>query len=195
MANQSVSSTIIASSTFTAVIPNAITVSGGSILTVTFSKNLLLYGVNDPGNYQVTAIGGGVPSMVLSAVPIQSVPGVVTGVTLYIYEPTSSSLYLLTVSGLQNADGTPFNASAQWRTATGGPQVTDVEYIPANGSFLLTFSKQMMIDTPLLNPAVYSISGPTVVNILGVRTASANQVVLLTLGVGSGSYSVFVAAP
>ena len=121
--------------------------------------------------------------------------GPVTGATIAIWEPTHNAHYQLDVSGLMAVGGAPYVDSGVWKTVVNGPQLLSVDYEALNGSFLLTFDKVLMIDDPLLNPAVYNIGGPTSVEVVGVRMAGPSKVVLLTVGVGAGSYNVFVASP
>jgi hypothetical protein len=247
-------------------------VSSGTTLTVRFPDGLRLDQVTNPDHYQVDALGGGVPTMVLSAKPIQplrgsfsngailgteltsnlfgfgsvlvspgdyiviqtawqnvtalvvSIPsagvaeldasllvadpmsvtrtmvwqqyGPVTGVTLMIHEPTHRAQYQLSVSGLVDSSGLPFSASVTWTAATEFMNLLSAAFLPAYGTVLVTFSKQLMIDDALLNPAVYDIfGGPTQITVTGVRTVSPTQVMLSTLGFEAGTYVLGVDQP
>lgn len=243
--------------------------SSGTSLTVGFPHGLRLDGVSDTERYRIDALDGGVPTMVLTATPIQvqlasgsggtilgsgttsnqfrlgsspvvsgnyltitgrwqvvtarviSIPSVgvvaldtplvvddpdngnllwvlrsaVTGAALTIHEPSDAKTYRITATNLLEVEGPLFTSSVTWVASVPGPIVVAAEYFVENGNILLTFSEELVNDSELLSPSVYSITGPTAVEVTGVRTASATQVLLSTTIFGTGTYTVNVDQP
>lgn len=60
------------------------------------------------------------------------------------------------------------------------------------GQIVVGFSSALRVENSLLSPTSYSITGPTSVRINSVYTVSASQVLLKTVGVAAGSYTLKV---
>ncbi len=244
--------------------------SDNTVVTVKFPQGLRLDGVSDVANYQIEPLDGGVPVMVLSATPIQSVlatleggvivptgNGVmsnlfnvgsevvlagdyisistawqqgtiarvlsvhseravldanllvadpqngsitwqhlsaVTGVILTVNQPTNEKNYSFTATGLLVSCGSPFSEDmSQFQAVSTAPEILSTTFLPEFGTLLVTFSKDLSSDDTLLDPSSYGISGPTNVQITGLKTASPTQVLLQTNGFGTGTYQLSVA--
>jgi hypothetical protein len=116
----------------------------------------------------------------------------VLGCVLQIEEPTDSQFYRLDVSGLLASDGSPFTQTSYFNANCTGSNLVSARFVEEYGSVLVTFSKDLNIDSGLLEPAVYSITGPSIVQVTRVRTASSNQVVLDAHGFQQGTYVLTV---
>lgn len=115
------------------------------------------------------------------------------GVEIDTNKPTNGKGYTLTVSGLQTTSGSPYSDAQSFTATSPKPQVVSAEQLDA-GQVLVTFSDTMRIDQALLSPNEYEITGPSQVLIKTVQTSTANQVLLTTVGMGSGSYNLEVNA-
>lgn len=70
--------------------------------------------------------------------------------------------------------------------------VDSAELLLSSSIVLVKLSKDLMIDSVLLDPASYSFSGPSAVTILGVFTANSTSVALYVSGIVAGTYIVSV---
>jgi hypothetical protein len=67
-----------------------------------------------------------------------------------------------------------------------------VDFIASNSIVVVNFSEDLIVDSVLLDPASYSFSGPSTVNILRVFTSASSSVALLVSGISSGTYTVSI---
>jgi hypothetical protein len=77
-------------------------------------------------------------------------------------------------------------------THTTSFNVVLASYIVSNGTVLVSFNQALTIDSVLLNPATFSITGPSVVSVSHVYMVNAQTVALITSGIITGSYLVTV---
>jgi hypothetical protein len=117
----------------------------------------------------------------------------VVGFQITTTKQTNGAKYSVNISGLTTSSGLPFSVSDSFTAIASQPSVTNVELLP-EGQVVITFSDAMLDDAFLTSSTEYSITGPSTVRVDAVQTAGPNQVVLLTTGLGSGSYSVTVNA-
>lgn len=115
------------------------------------------------------------------------------GITLTINKPTSTKLYTLNVSGLQDLAGQPFSASQSFLANASKPKLLELDQLE-EGQLVATFSDTMRIDSALLDPNEYTITGPTTALVKTVQTLNSTQIVLTTVGLGIGSYQLTVNA-
>jgi hypothetical protein len=73
-----------------------------------------------------------------------------------------------------------------------GFSVASAEFLLSSSILLVTFNKPLMIDSVLLDPASYSVTGPSAVTVLEVFTVNATVVALHVSGVIAGTYTVIV---
>lgn len=64
------------------------------------------------------------------------------------------------------------------------------DYLPDDGTVLVSFDSDLCIDPVLLSPSSYVFSGPTTVEVRKVRTADSKTVALTTSGLASGDYTI-----
>lgn len=167
-------------------------VSNGTSLEVTFDTTVAPDGVIALENYRLVAAGG-VPVAVQQVTPVYTVLPDIEGVALTINKPTNGEQYTLLVSGLEATGGGAYDDSATFTAVSAQPQVTEVEQL-AEGQILISFSEPMRIDGALLDPEEYTVTGPSAVQVKTVQTASPTQVVLTTVGLTDGAYSLTVNA-
>lgn len=74
------------------------------------------------------------------------------------------------------------------------PALVSVQYIPEDGSVLVSFDQDMRIDPDLLDTKEYSISGPSTVTVRDVLAIDPKTIVLKTAGFGTGVYTLTVNA-
>jgi hypothetical protein len=154
---------------------------------------------------QVTSLmaGGSLFSAVASMLSIQgssemlamaSVRSSASAVRIEINKPTNGTAYTLQVNGLNEFQGGElYTAEGTFDAVSASPSVTAVEQLD-EGQIVVTFSDTMRIDAALLSPAEYSITGPTDVLIKTVQTVASNQVLITTVGLSTGSYTLEVNA-
>lgn len=118
-------------------------------------------------------------------------PSPVLGVRLTINKPTGGATYRLEVLGLRTAAGARYEAVGDFVAVLFRPRVEAAQQLDA-GQVVVTFSDRMRIDVALLSPNAYSITGPTKVLTQAVQTVADNQVMLATVGLGSGQYTLEV---
>lgn len=70
--------------------------------------------------------------------------------------------------------------------------VLDAEFLPSSSVVLVNFSSPFSVDPQLLDPASYTITGPSAVTILEVFTAGTATIALMVSGTISGTYTVDV---
>ena len=116
-----------------------------------------------------------------------------TGVLITTTKQTNNATYDYNFSGLLTVLGEPYTSSGNFVAQAFKPQVRFVEQLE-EGQLLVTFSENMLDDGFLTSPSEYSVTGPTTVRVEGVQTPTPNQVVLLTTGMGVGSYTLTVNA-
>ena len=167
--------------------------SNGTTLEVTFDTTVTPDGVIDPANYVVLSAGDGVPVAVSAVTPVYTTYPDIEGVELEINKPTNGEPYTLLVTGLEATGGGRYEDEAEFTAVSAQPQVTEVEQL-SEGQVLVTFSDSMRIDGPLLDPGEYEITGPSDVLVKTVATVAPTQVVLTTVGLTDGSYSLAVNA-
>lgn len=117
----------------------------------------------------------------------------IAGAILEINKPTNGKSYMLEVRGLQDASGNPYNATQSFPAVSAAPQVLSAEQLD-EGQILITFSDTMRVDSALIGPGEYSITGPTPVLVKTVQTVTPTQVLITTVGLGDGSYQLAVNA-
>jgi hypothetical protein len=117
----------------------------------------------------------------------------VTGVVITTTKQTGGAKYNIDITGLIASNGSPFSISDSFTANATKPQVTSVELLE-EGQLLVTFSDNMLDDEFLTEPGEYSVTGPTTVRVESVQTPTPNQVLLMTSGMGSGSYTLTVNA-
>ena len=117
----------------------------------------------------------------------------VTGVTLTINKPVNGDDYTLEVSGLSEPDGTPFAATDTFTAAVSQPQVTSATQLD-EGQIVVTFSEAMRNDSDLTDPSQYTFTGPSTVRVKRVYALSETQVMLTTVGLEDGAYTLTVNA-
>lgn len=83
--------------------------------------------------------------------------------------------------------------SGEFRANTPRPRVGLVSSL-SEGEVLVSFDNVMRVDSELVDPSEYVISGPTQVSIVAVRLFDPSSIILHTSGLGSGSYSLTVNA-
>jgi len=115
------------------------------------------------------------------------------GVSLEINKPTNGKLYTATVHGLQDTLGAPYEDSQDFTAVSAKPQVVEAVQL-AEGQLLITFSDTMRVDFALLSPNEYEVTGPSMVLVKTVQTVTPQQVMLTTVGMGTGAYQVTVNA-
>lgn len=73
------------------------------------------------------------------------------------------------------------------------PKVVSAEFLPEDGAVVVTFDQTMRVDDQnFANPADYTITGPTTVQVKKVTLKDDRTVVLQTSGLGAGSYTLTV---
>lgn len=119
----------------------------------------------------------------------------IMGVQLTMTKPTNGGLYRVLASGLKTSIGDEdFSLSDFFTAFADFPSVVGATYL-GDGQILVTFSDPMLNNDILTDPREYSFSlAPTAVTITSVRTISETQVLLETLGMGSGTYQLEVNA-
>lgn len=115
---------------------------------------------------------------------------------------------------LGTSDSTPGNILLGLTTSVGGIQATltgnssisanlthttafnviTASFIVSNGTVIVNFNKDLTIDSVLLDPTSYNITGPSVVSVSHIYMVSAQSVALITSGLISGSYLVTVSS-
>ena len=115
------------------------------------------------------------------------------GVELEINKPTNAGDYTLEVHGLQDTSGSPYADSQDFTAVSAKPQVVEAVQL-TEGQILITFSDTMRVDFALLSPNEYEVTGPSVVLVKTVQTVTPQQVMLTTVGMGTGAYQVTVNA-
>lgn len=115
------------------------------------------------------------------------------GVELEINKPTNGKTYTMFVEGLRTEAGAPYNDSSSFAAVSSKPAVVSAEELD-EAQVLITFSDTMRIDAALLSPAEYAVTGPTNVLVKTAQTVAKNQVLLTTVGMGAGSYTLEVNA-
>ncbi len=115
------------------------------------------------------------------------------GVDLTINKPHNGSAYTLTVSGLRTLAGQPFTDSQSFTAVIAGPRVISAEQLD-EGQILIMFSGAMRLDSDLVDPEQYVVTGPSAVLVKTVQTVSPTQVLITTVGMDTGSYSLTVNA-
>jgi hypothetical protein len=116
-----------------------------------------------------------------------------TSVVVITTKQTNIQTYNVQMAGLQMASGAPFSFAGSFVASALQPRLQTVTALD-DGQILITYSEPMLDDEFLTSPAEYAITGPTPVNISSVRTVTSNQIVLQTVGMGSGSYNLTVNA-
>lgn len=117
------------------------------------------------------------------------------GVTLKTTEATRLKNYRGFVSGVKRKlSGLIFSGAADFEANGRRPRVSSVQFVPEDGSVIVSFDETMRIDPELVSTAEYTISGPSTVNIIDVRAIDSQTVVLKTAGFGAGIYTLTVNA-
>ncbi len=115
----------------------------------------------------------------------------VTGCVLETTEGTGDYVYRLSVNApMRKKQGDLFHSLAFYTAVAINPIVEDVGYLVSDGTVVVTFSKPMSDNAALLNPALYSLSGPSTAIVKGVRMLTPTQLVLTTVGLVSGFYEL-----
>jgi hypothetical protein len=70
--------------------------------------------------------------------------------------------------------------------------VESVVFLPNTSILLVYLSENLRIDSNLLDPASYTLTGPSSVTVLGVFTVNSKAVALHVSGVVAGTYTLFV---
>lgn len=87
-----------------------------------------------------------------------------------------------------------FSAQGNFVATAQRPKVSSAQFLVNDGTIIVTFDEGMRVDAALLDPAEYSVTGPTPVTIKEVRSLNSTTVAIHTNGFGSGSYVVTVNA-
>jgi hypothetical protein len=181
-------------STITATITEAFyalaAVSDDTTITLSFAPYLEPDGIADLGNYVITPLAGAPPIGLLGVVPILFGDSI-RGVVLQTLKQRNGARYSITVSGLNDPLGDPYEGTALFTAVATRPRVISASYL-GNGQVVLTFSISMRPDEYLTSPSEFTITGPSTVEVTSVQTVSSTQVVLYTNGLGAGSYTVTV---
>jgi len=118
----------------------------------------------------------------------------VTGVSLVVSKATEGSSLQLALSGLWMANGQPFNSYGTFEAAVvPSPRVFEAT-AQDNGVLLVEFNEPMRSENDLVDPADYSITGPTTVRVKRAWAVDDATVALETVGLTSGSYTLEVNA-
>jgi hypothetical protein len=117
----------------------------------------------------------------------------VLAVRLRVTKPTSGAEYQLEVRGLRTFAGDPYRDVARFTALATPPVVQSVRRME-EGLVLVTYSAPMRVDAALSSPSEYSIVGPTRVLVKEVCTISDREVLLTTVGLGAGLYTLGVNA-
>ena len=120
----------------------------------------------------------------------EAIPGI-TGLIFQTSKFTNGGRYSFSAAGLLTISGLPYASSAEAIAVAPQPQVLGAAQL-LNGQILVSFSDVMLVDEDLLDPAEYLLSGPGNPLVMGVATANATQVSLVTQNLGSGDYSLQV---
>jgi hypothetical protein len=118
----------------------------------------------------------------------------VTGVTMETTKLTNAGFYTLHAEDLHEAQsGNLVSFDSLFIGVAPKPQVVSATPF-ADGQIVVTFTDPMLDNPTLTNPTEYTVTGPTSVKVVSVNTLSPNQVLLTTIGMGAGSYTVTVNA-
>lgn len=115
------------------------------------------------------------------------------GVDLTINKPTNGKLYTLRVNDLRALTGEVYSETDDFTAVSGRPQVISAEQLD-EGQIVVSFSDTMRVDQALIGPSEYAITGPTPVLVKTVRTVTPTQVLLTTVGLADGAYTLMVNA-
>jgi hypothetical protein len=115
------------------------------------------------------------------------------GVILHVTRGQDDRNYQLSVRGLKKTTGEPVALVQEYTAVVPKPRLLGVSFFD-EGQVLLTFSETMRPDPDLSSVSEYSITGPTAVEVQGIRTVGPNQIMLLTHGMAAGSYTLEVNA-
>ena len=170
-------------------------VSQDTLVTVTFETPLAPHGVLDPVHYLFRPVAGGVPIAATVVADASSAPleSSIAVILIEVNKPTNGAQYLLEVRGLVDVNGMRYGATETFTASSTLPTVSQAVQLD-EGQVLVTFSETMRIDSVLLSPLEYVITGPTAVLIKTVQTAAPNQVLLGTVGMAAGAYTLEVNA-
>jgi len=115
------------------------------------------------------------------------------GVILETSKPTSGTNYALAIN-LYEKSGEPYIESGIAYVAVAPkPRVLGAEQLD-EGQIIITFSDPMRQDEILLDPTEYTITGPSTVLVKTVQVATLSQVMITTVGMGAGSYTLTVSS-
>lgn len=195
-------------------------VSQGTVITVTFDVPLLPQNAADPASYVLSSPDGGVPLIVLevevagllsvsssiegsSAMQLQPASSVfyasgaiasryleISQVVLRTTKPSAGHMYRLATRGLKMVNGNVHREVQTFVASASLPRVTRAEQL--EDGVVVTYSERMRINDSFISSDVYAISGPTEVMITSVRVLSASKVLLTTVGLRTGLYTLRV---
>jgi len=114
---------------------------------------------------------------------------------LKVSETTLGKSYMGSVEGLiKQASQTPYSGSVEFIAFGVAPRVLAANCVADDGSLIVSFDKDMRIDSDLIDSANYAITGPhsEVIRVREVRAIDVRTVFLLTAGMLDGLCSVRV---
>lgn len=118
----------------------------------------------------------------------------VQGLQLKVSEPTNGKIYEFTVRHLRKRiTNQLFEGATRFTAVSAQPQLQAVSF-QNDGSVTLEYNEDMRFDGALMDPGEYTITGPSSVRVTDVQALSNRKVVLRTIGMGVGSYTVTVNA-
>jgi hypothetical protein len=117
-----------------------------------------------------------------------------TGALLHTTKSTNGKVYVGAVIRLKTIHGSFLSGQRVFTANASKPKVVNVQFLPEDGTLLVSFDELMRMDEALLSVDEYSFTGPTPVAIRSVRALDERTVALETAGFGSGNYTLIVNA-
>jgi hypothetical protein len=115
-------------------------------------------------------------------------------IDLTVNKATNGKTYVASYRNLLSKEGNQkVEKDLAFVASTPRPQLSSVDFLP-EGSVLVTFGEDMRADAGIMNPADYSITGASSVEVTSVVPVSDRSVLLTTNGFGSGSYLLTINA-
>jgi len=116
----------------------------------------------------------------------------VQGLDITTSKATNGATYYGRVRAFSKS-GDPVSFSGTWVAYAERPQL-DATGQEAEGDLVLDFGEAMRFDAALTDPNEYTVTGPSTVEVVGVRPVSSSQVALKLSGLTAGSYLLTVNA-
>ena len=117
-----------------------------------------------------------------------------TGVQIHTTKSQNGRLYDGAIHHLRTTKLVPLEGHQPFTAVAAKPQVTGVEFLPDNGTVLVSFDWPMRFDAALTDPAEYVFTGPSSVAVRSVTPLDDQTLAIFTAGFGVGSYTLTVNA-